>query len=219
MLQLLRFICLRLSMRLISLFARSASLTKIISSIVLICIGMLISTYYTKYSKAQNTIQAEVHSYPNTALPIQVYFTPWDQAEDAIIQNIQQAKRSIYIQAYVWTSKPLHQAILDAKNRGVNVFVLADKNQMTASKYSLVPNLVNEGIEVKLEVKYQNAHNKIMIIDYDDATQAKVITGSYNFSYSAQYKNAENVLIIQDSKIAQAYYTNWQKHAEDSLSY
>ncbi len=198
---------------------RSGSWAKILGGIALLCIGMGISSYYSNYSKGQYTKQNEMRSYPNDTLPIQVYFTPWDQAENAIVQNIGQAKHSIYIQTYVWTSKILHQAILDAKNRGVAIFVLADKDQMTASKYSLVPNLVNEGIAVKLEVKYQNAHNKVMIIDYNDATQAKVITGSYNFSHSAQYKNSENLLIIQDSKIARAYYENWQKHAEDSLNY
>ncbi|MFM2344768.1 MAG: hypothetical protein RLZZ210_1380 [Pseudomonadota bacterium] len=89
---------------------------------------------------------------------------------------------------------------------------------MTSSKYSLVPNLVNAGIDVKLEVKYQNAHNKIIILDYNN-NDPTVITGSYNFSYSAQHRNSENVLIIKDAKIANSYFNNWQKHSNEALRY
>ncbi len=183
------------------------------SSIKAICgiiCGVLSLTFSSYYTKAQTT--------PNKELPIQVYFTPWDNAEDAIINAINDAKHSIYIQAYVWTSKPLTDAVLNAKKRGLAIYLLCDKDQMTSSKYSLVPTLVNAGVAVKLEVKYQNAHNKIIILDHkgDNPT---VITGSYNFSYSAQYKNSENLLIIKDNKIAHAYFDNWQRHSNEALMY
>ncbi len=41
-------------------------------------------------------------------------------------------------------------------------------------------------------------HNKILVVD--DA----VITGSYNFSRSAQF-NAENLLILENATLAEAY--------------
>ncbi len=41
-------------------------------------------------------------------------------------------------------------------------------------------------------------HNKILLVD------DTVITGSYNFSRSAQY-NAENILFIESSALAQTY--------------
>jgi phosphatidylserine/phosphatidylglycerophosphate/cardiolipin synthase-like enzyme len=188
----------------------SKSSIKAISGIIFGILSLIFSAYYTNYTKAQ--------AVPNKELPIQVYFTPWDNAEDAIINTINEAKHSIYIQAYVWTSKPLTDAIINAKKRGLAIYLLCDKDQMTSSKYSLVPDLVNAGITVKLEVKYQNAHNKIIILDYN-ADEPTVITGSYNFSYSAQHRNSENVLIIKDSKIAHSYFTNWQRHSNEALMY
>ncbi|MFM2344369.1 MAG: hypothetical protein RLZZ210_979 [Pseudomonadota bacterium] len=96
----------------------SKSSIKAISGIIFGVLSLIFSAYYTKYTKAQST--------PNKELPIQVYFTPWDNAEDAIINAINEAKHSIYIQAYVWTSKPLTDAILNAKKRGLAIYLLCD---------------------------------------------------------------------------------------------
>jgi len=165
-----------------------------------------------------NACNKDKISKPNPQLPIQVFFTPWDNAEQAIIDAIDSAKHSIYIQAYVWTSKPLTQAVLEARKRGVAIHVLCDKNQMMSSKSSQIPTLVKVGITVKLEVKYQSAHNKVIIIDYN-TSNATLLTGSYNFSYSAQNKNAENLLVIRDAKLAKAYFDNWQRHSNDAIMY
>jgi phosphatidylserine/phosphatidylglycerophosphate/cardiolipin synthase-like enzyme len=51
------------------------------------------------------------------------------------------------------------------------------------------------------------AHNKIMVID--DRT---VLTGSFNFTKAAEDKNAENLLIIRDVKVAAGFERNWQAH-------
>jgi phosphatidylserine/phosphatidylglycerophosphate/cardiolipin synthase-like enzyme len=46
-----------------------------------------------------------------------------------------------------------------------------------------------------------------------------VITGSFNFSKSAEENNAENVLIISSSELAAKYLENWKKHKEHSEEY
>ena len=57
------------------------------------------------------------------------------------------------------------------------------------------------------------AHNKVIIID-----NKTVITGSFNFTRSAQKYNAENVLIIHDPKLAEKYTANWYKRASQSTT-
>ena len=47
-------------------------------------------------------------------------------------------------------------------------------------------------------------HHKVIIID-----ERIVITGSYNFSKSAEVRNDENLLIIFDSALAQIYLDEW----------
>jgi phosphatidylserine/phosphatidylglycerophosphate/cardiolipin synthase-like enzyme len=73
---------------------------------------------------------------------------------------------------------------------------------------------LNQGIPVRIDVKRAIAHNKVMVID-----GKMVITGSFNFTKSAEENNAENLLIIHDKKLAERYTKNWQEHEKHSDVY
>jgi phosphatidylserine/phosphatidylglycerophosphate/cardiolipin synthase-like enzyme len=150
---------------------------------------------------------------------VQVAFTPWDNAEAMIVEGIRRARQQILVQAYSFTSRTLAYALIAAKRRGVDVQVIADREQVYSGEASRIPELHQEGIPVALEVRYQSAHNKVMVIDAGTA-DAAVITGSYNWTYAAQYKNAENVLILRHNPdVANAYAANWRRHYADALPY
>jgi len=150
---------------------------------------------------------------------VQVAFTPWDNAEGMIVDGIRRAKHQILVQAFSFTSRVLANALIAAKRRGVDVQVMADREQTFSGEASRIPDLAAAGIPVTLEVRYQSAHNKVMIVDAGTA-EAAVITGSYNWTYAAQAKNAENVLLLRDSPdIANAYAANWRRHYAESLPY
>jgi phosphatidylserine/phosphatidylglycerophosphate/cardiolipin synthase-like enzyme len=96
---------------------------------------------------------------------------------------------------------------------------MADREQTFSGEASRIPDLVKAGIPVTLEVRYQSAHNKLMLMDAGTA-YAAVVTGSYNWTYAAQYKNAENVLILRDNpEVVHAYAANWRRHHADALPY
>ena len=57
---------------------------------------------------------------------VEVFFTPWDDAEGALLRAVRQAKRSVRVQAYLLTSRPVTDALLAAHARGVKVELLAD---------------------------------------------------------------------------------------------
>jgi phosphatidylserine/phosphatidylglycerophosphate/cardiolipin synthase-like enzyme len=65
-----------------------------------------------------------------------------------------------------------------------------------------------ESWEVIIDKMAGIAHNKVIVID-----KRKVITGSFNFTKAADYRNAENLLLIENKKIAEIYLKNWQKRA------
>ncbi len=46
-----------------------------------------------------------------------------------------------------------------------------------------------------------------------------VITGSYNFTKTADEKNAENLLIIKSEELAKIYAENWQQHLKHAEPY
>ena len=150
---------------------------------------------------------------------VQVAFTPWDNAEGLIVEGIRSARHQILVQAFSFTSRTLANALTAAKRRGVDVQVIADREQTVSGESSRIPDLVLAGIPVMLEVRYQSAHNKVMVVDAGTAG-ALVITGSYNWTYAAQYKNAENVLILRhNADVVNAYAANWRRHYAEALPY
>ena len=150
---------------------------------------------------------------------VEVLFTPWDDAEGALLRTIGKARRSIHVQAYVFSSRNIGWALGEARKRGVRVEMLADRDQVQRNERSLVHTLHDSGIPVWLEVRYASAHNKIMLIDAEEANHV-VVTGSYNFTFSAQARNAENLVFMRgNAPLARAYLDNWRRHREDAIPY
>ncbi len=139
---------------------------------------------------------------------IRTCFTPGGSCESLIVDEIQDAKSSIRLQVYSFTSKPITQSLLEAHKRGVKIEILCDRSQQK-EKYSKIHDLESSGIATYIDRVDGLAHNKTIIVD--DKT---VITGSYNFTYSAQNRNSENLLIIKSDDISKAYLKNWQKRME-----
>jgi phosphatidylserine/phosphatidylglycerophosphate/cardiolipin synthase-like enzyme len=158
-------------------------------------------------------------SYADKSIPtqsepqIEVYFSPNGGCTDAIVKTLGQAKNTLLIQAYSFTSAPIAKAVVDAHKRGVQVNVILDKSQLT-EQYSSADFLAHAGIKVQIDDKHKIAHNKIMIIDSNT-----VITGSFNFTKAAEEGNAENLLIIQSTELAAKYIENWNAHSAHSEPY
>ena len=155
-----------------------------------------------------------------TALPatgtVEALFTPWDDAEGAIVRVLAEARQSIHMQAYLLTSRSIAKALQEARARGVAVEVLADQEMVAKGDNSLIPKLAAEGIPVWLETRYAAAHNKLLLIDAP-GEHGIVITGSYNFTWSAQARNAENLLILRGNPaLARRYLDNWRRHRDEA---
>lgn len=134
----------------------------------------------------------------------QVCFTPGENCTELIVSTVSRAKSEVLVQAYSFTSAPIAKALVDAKKRGVSVLAILDKSQRS-ERYSELDFLVHAGIPTWIDTQVAIAHNKVMVIDGE-----KVITGSFNFTKSAQEKNAENVLLICGSTIAEKFRGNWE---------
>ena len=150
---------------------------------------------------------------------IQVAFTPGDDAVKLIVQALNGAKKQVLVQAYSFTSRPIAQALINARRRGVDVQLIADREQIEKSDRNRIADIAAGGVPTFIDAEHQSAHNKVMVIDNDSA-DATVITGSYNFTNAAQYKNAENLLIIRgDKALTDAYARNWQRHRPHSVAF
>ncbi|HEX8989254.1 MAG TPA: phospholipase D family protein [Rhodocyclaceae bacterium] len=150
---------------------------------------------------------------------VEVYFTPWDDAEGALLRTIGAAKRTIHLQAYTFSSRNIAWALGEARRRGVAVEMLADREQATRNEHSLVRTMHDAGIPIWFEVRYAAAHNKVVLVDAEGPDPI-VVTGSYNFTFSAQARNAENLVILRgNAPLARAYLDNWRRHRADAVAY
>lgn len=143
---------------------------------------------------------------------VQVAFSPEDEAGEIIVQAIRGAKKQVLVQAFSFTHRKIAEALIEAKRRGVDVQLIADREQVQRMERGLVPQIAADGVPTFIDAAHDSAHNKIMIIDAGTA-QAAVITGSFNFTHAAHYKNAENLLLFRGNpQLTQAYLSNWQRH-------
>lgn len=139
-----------------------------------------------------------------------VYFTPPAGAAQAIVQAIESSQHEVLVQAYGFTHNAIAQALLRAQARGVKVRVVVDEKSDSSNRYVL--GLFDQAqLPVRHDGRHAIAHNKVMVID-----DAIVITGSFNFTNSAETRNAENFIILKSTELAQTYKTNWQEHWEHS---
>lgn len=141
----------------------------------------------------------------NLCGPAQVFFSPHGGCTEAAAIAIGQAKATILVQAYSFTSKPISTALQDANKRGVVVKVISDRTNETG-KGSVTHDLQEAGIEVVFDEVHKIAHNKVMIIDGET-----VLTGSFNWTASAENANAENLLILHGEEVARAYAERWEE--------
>ena len=153
---------------------------------------------------------------PPASGTIEVYFSPWDDAQAPLIAALDRARSQVLVQAFLLTNRKIADSLVAAHRRGVDVRVLADARQHADNPGSLLRVLAKAGVPVWLETRYKNAHNKVMVIDAGSA-QPVVMTGSFNFTWSAQNMNAENLLIIRgNAALAERFAANWMRHRADA---
>lgn len=146
-------------------------------------------------------------------LPFKVCFSPKGKCSRLIVSTIENAEASILVMAYSFTSPQIAEALINAHHQGIDVKILIDKSQVNDG-HSQLSYLATEGIPIFIDTTQGLAHNKVMIFD-----SRTVLTGSFNFTRAADNRNAENVLIIYDPTLAEAYRNNWDWRAQKSQAY
>ncbi|RME89294.1 MAG: DUF1669 domain-containing protein [Anaerolineae bacterium] len=141
--------------------------------------------------------------YPHLTIdgtPIEVYFSPDDGVEDRLKDLLSEAQESIFFLAYSFTSDALGEVIREQAGAGVSVMGVMDADQVNSNIGTEYDPFRQIGLDVRLDGNDGLMHHKVIIID-----EQIVVTGSYNFSRSAEERNDENVLILFDPQIAQQY--------------
>jgi phosphatidylserine/phosphatidylglycerophosphate/cardiolipin synthase-like enzyme len=149
---------------------------------------------------------------------IEFAFSPEDDAAALVVRAIDAAKLQVLVQAFSFTHGDIADALIRALGRGVEVQVIADPSQMELIEHNVVPKLLAAGIAVATDAEHTAAHNKIVIIDPAGRSPV-LITGSFNFTFAAQHRNAENLLVFRGNpELCKAYWENWKRHRKHSTA-
>ncbi len=132
----------------------------------------------------------------NENISIAAYFSPRGGATFAIIKEIETAKTSIDLAVFSFTSKKLARALIKAHDSGIKVRVIIDR-ETAKSRRCIAPLLRDAGIPVRFKRGSRGGlmHNKFAVIDSN-----MLITGSFNWTVSAEKRNDENIVIIKGDK-------------------
>jgi phosphatidylserine/phosphatidylglycerophosphate/cardiolipin synthase-like enzyme len=142
---------------------------------------------------------------------VELYFSPSDGTNQQLIDAIEMADDNLNVATMLITRTDLAIAISDENTDGVAVNVLTDyegSNSETVNDILLEELGPNNFIFD--DVVNHILHHKYAVIDNNQPDlDPVVITGSHNWSNSANTRNDENTLIIHNSNIANQYYQNF----------
>ena len=134
------------------------------------------------------------------------YFFPNPSNEQRVVNMFRTCKKTLDIAIFTFTRDSIAKAILEALQRGVKVRCIGDDGNSKV-KGSDVRLLASFGIPCKTDNNFRfHMHNKMAIID-----NSVVITGSFNWTNQAINKNQDNILFIEDKKIANQYTDYFNK--------
>jgi phosphatidylserine/phosphatidylglycerophosphate/cardiolipin synthase-like enzyme len=122
---------------------------------------------------------------------VQPFFAPDDSPAGALIARIQSARHSIHFMAFSFTSQDISAALQSARNRGVSVQGVVERTQAESNQGAQFFPLRSAGMDIRMDGNPRNMHHKVMLFDGET-----IVTGSYNFTASAENNNDEDMMIF-----------------------
>ncbi len=140
------------------------------------------------------------------------FFAPGGGIEKAVVALLDGAREEALVAMYIFTSRPLSEAVIRAKRRGVDVRVLLDGSQRSI-RFGKYADLRRAGVPVRTvslgrtregqEIKF---HHKYLVVDGEI-----VETGSFNWTQQADDENHENAVIVRSRRLAAEFKRQFEK--------
>jgi phosphatidylserine/phosphatidylglycerophosphate/cardiolipin synthase-like enzyme len=138
--------------------------------------------------------------------PINIYFSPDDGAQAALLELINNAQDNIRFMAFSFTADSIGAAIRTRAEEGIEVSGVMEEEQINSNVGTEFDPFKQAGLDVKRDGNDGQMHHKTMIID-DEI----VVLGSYNFTNSAETRNDENMMVIYNKEIAAQFLSEFER--------
>ena len=137
---------------------------------------------------------------------LDVYFSPDDGVQAALVPLLESAQESIFFLAYSFTSNQLGDIVRGKAQAGLTIAGVMDDEQIRSNQGTEFDPFRQAGLDVRMDGIEGLMHHKVFIID-----QKIVAFGSYNFSQSAEARNDENLIIVYNPVIAQQFVLEFER--------
>jgi len=170
-----------------------------------------INSKFGKY-KTENT----PHHFKVGEKLVELYFSPSDQVNSKIINYLKTAEKDIYFGIYVMTRTEIANQIVYRHNDQVyTAGIIGDVSGSNNAAYNVMQPVLGDSL-IKVYSKSGVFHHKYCIVDQsDDIFDPCVLTGSHNWSRSADESNDENTVIVHSKEVANWYLQEWAQRFID----
>ncbi len=153
--------------------------------------------------RSSSTVDQQLATVNGT--PIQVLFAAEDEVMSRLIPLVEGAQSGIRFMAFSFTHDGLGAAVLAKAEAGLDVKGIFE-TRGSETEYSEMPALYCAGVPVRQDGNKGTFHHKVFVID-----EKTVVTGSLNFSNSADESNDENAVVITNADIAAQYLAEFER--------
>ena len=156
-------------------------------------------------SKTDNT----PHLFSVNGIEIESAFSPSDNTTVRIEKALRSADTDLQFATLTFTRNELGTAVKDMHDAGVAVRGMFETSSDQGSEFQY---LLDGGVDVRLHTASGSLHHKYAIVDATDTdSDPVVITGSHNWSSSAETSNDENTLIFHDVNLTNIFLQEFEQ--------
>ncbi|MDJ0521507.1 MAG: phospholipase D-like domain-containing protein [Planctomycetota bacterium] len=142
---------------------------------------------------------------PSEEREIGAWFSPGHEPLNAIITQMRRARRSVDVCVFTITDDRISDGLIGLANRGVQVRVISDDDKANDLGSDL-GRLEQAGVAVAYDRSDAHMHHKFALFD-----DARLLTGSFNWTRAASGENHENVLVTSEPVLVAAYKQEFER--------
>jgi len=134
----------------------------------------------------------------------EAFFSPHDDLAKQLTELIGQEKSSLKIAIFQFTHRDIAKALIEARQRGVEVELIVDKSALKSR--ALLTKLERAGVTISVFAPSDKGKMRSLMHDKFCIFGGKSVwSGSFNFTNAANVSNWENALLVEDPKIASRF--------------
>lgn len=132
---------------------------------------------------------------------VRIGFSPGGDCKRLIMDHLAGARKSLHICVFTISDNEIADLIIDRHREGLPVRVISD-NEKAEDEGSDIHHMMAGGVPIRIDRTPDHMHHKFSVADGQE-----VLTGSYNWTRSAERSNQENLLVMRDAAVAMNYAT------------